>query len=588
MSHETSLVTTIVIGLGLAFAFGAIANRLKIPLVVGYLLAGVAVGPFTPGFVANQNLASQLAEVGVILLMFGVGLHFSPADLLSVRNIAIPGAILQIIVSALLGMGVGWLLGWPVGARLVFGLALSVASTVVLMRALQDKRLLDSDRGRVALGWLVVQDLLMVVVLILLPPFAALLAGRTGDAAQAVDFGALAVALGITFGKVTAFIALMLLVGRRVVPMVLHYVAHTGSRELFRLAVLAVALGVAFAASELFSVSFAVGAFFAGMILSESELSQRAAEESLPLRDAFAALFFISVGMLFDPAVIVREPLPLLGTLLVVLVGNAGVAFLIVRGLGHPVGTALTIGAGLAQIGEFSIILAGLGIGLQILPDRARSLILGASILSILANPIAFAIEERLRSRIERRAAGTAPSAVPREPERIPVTSLERHAVLVGYGRVGRLVCDGLVAAGSPLFVIDESREAVERLRARSIEAISGNAAQEALLKAANLQQARILFVAIPNAFEAGQIVQQARRANPGLEIVARAHFDAEVEHLSQLGADVVIMGEREIALAMLEEARKTIADGTSAADPANRAPTEIDPTGLIQGSQPL
>jgi CPA2 family monovalent cation:H+ antiporter-2 len=567
MFHEPSLVATIVIGLGLAFVFGAIANRLKISLLVGYLLAGVAVGPFTPGFVANQNLASQLAEVGVILLMFGVGLHFSPKDLLSVRKIAIPGAILQIIVSTLLGMGVGWLLGWSIAAGLVFGLALSVASTVVLMRALQERRLLDTDRGRVAVGWLVVQDLLMVIVLILLPPFATLLDGSLGHATQGVDLGALGVALGITFGKVAAFIALMLVVGRRVIPLVLHYVAHTGSRELFRLAVLAVALGVAFAAAELFSVSFAIGAFFAGMILSESELSQRAAEESLPLRDAFAALFFISVGMLFDPAVMLREPLPLIGTLLVVLVGNAGVAFLIVRGLGHPIGTALTVGAGLAQIGEFSIILAGLGIGLHLLPERARDLILGASILSILANPALFAIKERIRTRIERRDAGAAPPESPSEPEPLPVTSLSRHVVLVGYGRVGRLVCDGLVADGSPLFVIEESREAVERLRARSIEAIAGNAAQEALLRAASVEQARILFVAIPNAFEAGQIVQQARRANPGIEIVARAHFDAEVDHLTQLGADIVIMGEREIARAMLERARQFLETAAPAAD---------------------
>jgi len=557
MSHETSLVATIVVGLGLAFVFGAIANRLRISLLVGYLLAGVAVGPFTPGFVADQNLASQLAEIGVILLMFGVGLHFSPKDLLSVRKVAIPGAILQVIVSTLLGMGVGWLLGWSIGAALVFGLALSVASTVVLMRTLQDKRLLDTERGRVAVGWLVVQDLLMVVVLILLPPFAALLDGNLGRAGQGVDFGALAVALGITVGKVAAFIALMLVVGRRIIPLVLHYVAHTGSRELFRLAVLAVALGVAFVAAELFSVSFAVGAFFAGMILSESELSQRAAEESLPLRDAFAALFFISVGMLFDPTVLWREPLPLAGTLLVVLAGNAAVAFLIVRGLGHPIGMALTIGAGLAQIGEFSIILAGLGIGLHLLPEGARDLILGASILSILANPVIFAMQARRAARLERRAAGATPPTAADEPEALPVTSLAQHVVLVGYGRVGRLVCDGLLADGSPLFVIDESREAIERLRARSIEAIAGNAAQEALLRAANVEQARLLFVAIPNAFEAGQIVQQARRANPAIEIVARAHFDAEVEHLYQLGANLVIMGEREIALAMLGKARE-------------------------------
>jgi monovalent cation:H+ antiporter-2, CPA2 family len=555
MHHETSLVATIVVGLGLAFVFAVIANRLKVSVLVGYLLAGVAVGPFTPGFVADQNLASQLAEIGVILLMFGVGLHFSPKDLLAVRKIAIPGASLQIVVSTLLGMGIGWLLGWPLGACFVFGLALSIASTVVLMRALQERRLLEADRGRVAAGWLVVQDLMMVLALILLPPFATQTEGGGVDSSQDVDFGVLGVALAITFAKVAAFIALMLLVGRRVIPLVLHYVAHTGSRELFRLAVLALALGVAFAAAELFSVSFALGAFFAGMILSESPLSQRAAEESLPLRDAFAALFFMSVGMLFDPLVILREPLPLLGTLIVVMVGNAGMAFLIVRWLGYPLETALTVGAGLSQIGEFSFILADLGIGLRLLPDRARDLILGASILSIFANPVVFALKDWLRARLERREPD-ADAAPPSKPaEELPVITLQGHAVLVGYGRVGRTVGEGLLKEGWPLCVIEDAEDAVEHLRTRPVEVIQGNAARQALLEAANIIAARLLVVAIPNSFEAGQIVAQARKANPRLQILARAHFDAEAEHLSQLGADTVIMGEREIARVMLQQA---------------------------------
>jgi monovalent cation:H+ antiporter-2, CPA2 family len=557
MHSDTTFIATIVVGLGLAFAFGALANRLKVPLIVGYLLAGVAVGPHTPGFVANQQLASQLAEIGVILLMFGVGLHFSPGELLAVRKIVVPGAMLQILASTLFGMAIGLLLGWPTGAALVFGLALSVASTVVLMRALQDRRLLDTDRGRVAAGWLIVQDVMMVLVLILLPPLASLLDGELTPSTQRLDLNAVGLAIAVTFGKVAGFIALMLVVGRRVVPLILHYVAHTGSRELFRLAVLAVALGVAFGAAELFNVSFALGAFLAGMILSESELSQRAAEESLPLRDAFAALFFISVGMLFDPLVVLREPLPLLATLLVVMVGNAGVAFVIVRWLGYPVGTALTIAAGLAQIGEFSFILADLGIGLRILPERARDLLLGASILSILLNPILFAAKERLRLRLAHKDGGPGtPVPVPEaEPEIVP-TGLRDHVVLVGCGRVGQIVCDGLLAEGWPMFVIEEGNAAVERLRARSIEAIAGNAARPELLKAANLTQARMLFVAIPNAFEAGQIIEQARKSNPALQIVARAHYDAEIAHLAQLGADSVIMGEQEIARTMLERAR--------------------------------
>jgi CPA2 family monovalent cation:H+ antiporter-2 len=553
MLHETSFIATIVVGLVLAFVFGALANRLKISLLVGYLAAGVVVGPFTPGFVADQNLATHLAEIGVILLMFGVGLHFSPKDLLAVRYIAIPGALLQTAVSTLLGMGIGWLLGWKPGQSFMFGLALSIASTVVLMRALQERRILDTDRGRVVAGWLVVQDLLMVLALILLPPLAALLRADSVGVVTPVNVEALATTIGITLAKVAAFIALMLLVGRRAIPALLHYVAHTGSRELFRLAVLAVALGVAFAAAELFSVSFALGAFFAGMILNESELSQRAAEESLPLRDAFAALFFLSVGMLFDPSVLVREPLPLLGTLLVVLVGNAGVAFVIMRVFRQPLETALTVGVGLAQIGEFSFILADLGVGLGVMSDRARDLILGASILSILFNPVLFALKDRLKARLEPPGAAAAPT--PPEAE-LPVSTLADHIVLVGYGRVGSLVGEAMQRDHRPMFVIDESVQAVELLRVAGVEAVTGNAAKEGLLAAANVRQARLLVVAVPNGFEAGQIVQQARRANPGIEIIARAHYDAEVEYLSKLGANSVIMGEREIARAMIEQVR--------------------------------
>lgn len=557
MGHESSsLIAIVVIGLVLAFVFGTIANRLRISPLVGYLLAGVAVGPFTPGFVADQALASQLAEIGVILLMFGVGLHFSLSDLLSVRRIVLPGATVQIIVSTMLGTGVARLLGWSTGVGIVFGLALSVASTVVLLRTLHDRRLIDSERGRIAVGWLVYQDLLTVIALVLLPPLSGLL--RDGDPGTGgPDPGALALTLGFTLAKVAAFIALMLMVGRRVIPALLHYIAHTGSRELFRLAVLAVALGVAFVAAELFGVSFALGAFVAGMVLSESQLSQRAAEESLPLRDAFAVLFFVSVGMLFDPAVLVREPGPLAGTLLVVMLG-AATAFLIVRVRGYPIGTALLIAAGLAQIGEFSFILADLGIGLGVLPPRARDLILGTSILSILVNPILFAALERFRTWIERREAGAVAPAAARETtqEELRPTLLTGHAVLIGYGRVGRLVGDTLKQDGWPLLVIEDAAEAIERLRAQGIEAIAGNAAEDPVLHAANLAQARLLLVAIPNAFEAGQIVQQARAANPALEIVARAHFDAEVDHLMQFGANRVIMGEREIAHAMLEHAR--------------------------------
>jgi CPA2 family monovalent cation:H+ antiporter-2 len=554
MPHAAPLITIIVAGIGLAFIFGLIANRLRISPLVGYLLAGVVVGPTTPGFVGDQNLAGQLAEIGVILLMFGVGLHFSLKDLLAVRAIVIPGALVQMTVSVLLGIGLAHWLGWPLGAGIVFGLALSVASTVVLMRALQDRHLLANERGHLAVGWLVFQDLLTAVALVLLPPLAPVLAGGDGPA---LDWAPLATSLAITLGKAAGFIALMLIVGKRVIPAILHYVAHTGSRELFRLAVLALALGVAFLAAELFGVSFALGAFFGGMVLSESQLSQRAAEESLPLRDAFAVLFFVSVGMLFDPAVLMREPGPLFATLAVVMIGNAGIAVVMMRLLGQSLGTALLIGAGLAQIGEFSFILADLGIGLGMLPARARDLILGASILSIFANPILFELIDRLRAKARPAEAGAEAPAAPEPGDKaLAKSTLEGHAVLIGYGRVGQIVAQDLLLAGWTLLVIDERPDMVEKLHAAGIEALTANGAAEPTLEAANITAARLLLVAIPEAFEAGQIVQQARRANPALEIIARAHFDAAVEHLTEYGANVVIMGEREIAHGMSAHAR--------------------------------
>jgi CPA2 family monovalent cation:H+ antiporter-2 len=555
MHHTPSLIATIVAGIGLAFIFGTIANRLRVSPLVGYLLAGVVVGPFTPGFIADQVLAPQLAEIGVILLMFGVGLHFSLKDLMAIRVIVVPGAIVQVTASAALGWTLAWFLGAsPVGA-VAFGVALSVASTVVLMRALQERHLVETDRGHIVVGWLVVQDLLMVIVLVLLPPIAAAFGQPGGTAAGAIDYGSLAASLGITLAKVALFVVLMLIVGRRAIPMLLHYIAHTGSRELFRLAVLSVALGVALAASELFGVSFALGAFFAGMTLSESELSQVAAEESLPLRDAFAVLFFVSVGMLFDPTILMQDPVPIGGVLLLVLVGNPLLAFLLARLFGAHFDAALLLAAGLAQIGEFSFILADLGIGLGVLSGHARHLILAGSILSILVNPLFFAFPAWLLPRLRRRRPpAAAPVVSPSEAPLVP-TRLKDHAILIGYGRVGRLVGQGLAESGWPLLVIEDAEDAFERAKAVPVEAIHGNAADDRILKAANLDDARMLLVAIPNAFEAGQIVEQARAANPRIEIVARAHFDAEVEHLLQHGADIVIMGEREIARSMLERA---------------------------------
>ena len=557
MQHSAPLISTLVFGLVLAFGFGLVAQRLKLPPLIGYLLAGIAIGPFTPGFVADQSVANQLAEIGVILLMFGVGLHFSFDDLLSVRAIAIPGALAQALVAAPLGMAVGWWQGWTPGAGLVFGIALSVASTVVLLRLLQERRLLDTERGRITVGWLIVQDLGMVIVLVLLPALAGVLKG-TGDAP---DAGQLLQAIALTLGKVAAFIVIMLVVGRKVIPLILHYVAHTGSRELFRLAVLSIALGFAYLASELFGVSLALGAFFAGMILSESRLSQQAATESLPLRDAFAVLFFVSVGMLFDPRIIVEAPGALFATIFIILVAKTVAAYLVVRLFGHQIPTALAISLSLAQIGEFSFILAGLGVSLAVLPADARDLILAGAIISILFNPLLMELLDRLplwRVALDD-GVEVAPPPEARGREPIPVTRLADHVVLVGHGRVGSVVSEALREYGIPYLVIESDQDAAADLRQQSIETITGNAADPEVVRAANLSAACCLLVAIPEAFEGGQAVMQARAANPGLLIIARAHSEEEVLHLKKHGASTVIMGEFEIARAMIEDVRKAV-----------------------------
>ncbi len=558
MPHDTPLIAAIVGGIVLAFVLGALAHRLRISPLVGYLLAGVVVGPFTPGFVADQGLVNQLAEIGVILLMFGVGLNFSLRDLLSVRAIAVPGAVAQIAVATCLGWALAALIGWPVGAGIVFGLALSVASTVVLLRAMQERRLLPTSEGRIAIGWLIIEDLFMVATLVLLPPMAELLvAVESGDGASAPGMQELGIALAWTLGKVAVFVAVMLIAGRRLVPWLLHLVAHTGSRELFLLAVLSIALGIAFGASALFGVSFALGAFFAGMILSESELSHQAAQESLPLRDAFAVLFFVSVGMLLDPTTLMDHFWLVLATLMIITVGKSVAAFAIVRAFGHPRQTALVISASLAQIGEFSFILAGLGVTLGLLPELGQDLVLAGAILSILINPGFFFAIDRLQQR--EAAAKPSPDAdrpATAEPRReLTRTTLSGHCVLVGCGRVGRVINAKLSDAGIPCYIIEHSAEIAAGLSGGNTQAIDGNAADPDVLATANLEQAICLFVAIPDGFEAGQIVEQARRARPGLKIIGRAHSEAEIAHLAQLGATQVVSGESELALGMVRAA---------------------------------
>jgi CPA2 family monovalent cation:H+ antiporter-2 len=581
MAGQT-LIATIVIGLGLAFVFGAVANRLRIPLLIGYLVAGVVIGPFTPGYVADQGLALQLAEVGVILLMFGVGLHFSLHDLLSVRAVAIPGALGQMALVSAIGFGLAYALGWSTGAGVVFGLALSVASTVVVLRALQERRLIDSDLGRIVVGWLIVEDLAMVLVLVLLPAFAPLLGGH---AASEIDIGwlggfldsrSIGGAFGLTLTKLAAYVFLMLVVGQRLIPFILHAVAHTGSRELFRLSVLAIALGVAFGSAQLFGVSFALGAFVAGMVLAESTLSQQAAQETLPLRDAFAVLFFVSVGMLFDPAIIVREPLPVLATFLIIVGGNALAAFLIVFAIRRSLFTALTGAASLSQIGEFSFILAGLGVGLGLLPEDGRDLILAGAILSILANPLLFLALDKAGPWLDDAKRKPQPAVAEQSamPAELPVTQLTDHAVIIGCGRVGSLVASTMEANGQPFLVIEERREIVDQLRARGIGVIHGHAAEPGLLEAANLAGARWFISAIPNPFEAGNLIEQARKVNPELEIIARAHSDDEVAYLTKFGANLIIMGEREIARGITEHIARSLEQMPVAADPRSSGPS--------------
>lgn len=581
MPHDTPLIATIVVGIVLAFIFGALAHRIRLPPLVGYLFAGILVGPHTPGFVADTGLAPQLAEIGVILLMFGVGLHFSLKDLLSVRAIAVPGALAQIAAATALGYVFSRFLGWSVGAGLVFGLALSVASTVVLLKSLQERRIVETERGRIAVGWLIVEDIAMVLALVLIPAIASLADDKPGlddplvaavASAFQIDLGVGAI-IGLTILKVAAFVGFMLVVGRRVIPWVLHHTAHTGSRELFRLSVLAIALGVAFGAAKLFGVSLALGAFFAGMILSESELSHRAAQETLPLRDAFSVLFFVSVGMLFDPHILLNDPIEVFVTVFIIVIGKSLAAFLIVLAFRRGVSTALTISASLAQIGEFSFILADLGVGLKIMPEEARDLVLAGALMSIVLNPLVFWFADRANRRYDRKAAPAPavlvetveaailpppppPSAKANEPaDDLPAPTVKTgHTVVIGYGRVGGDIGEALKGTG-PCVVIEQSDKGCEAARRDGHEAFSGNAADGNILALANPQAARCVMVAIPDAFEAGNVVEQARKANPAALVVARAHSDAEVEHLAKLGADAVILGEREIARAMVARA---------------------------------
>lgn len=543
MEHSTPLITTIVGGLALAYLLGMIAQRLKISPLVGYLAAGVLAGPFTPGFVADAALAPELAEIGVILLMFGVGLHFSLKDLLAVKAIAIPGAIAQIAVATLLGLGLSMLFGWGVFTGIVFGLCLSTASTVVLLRALEERQLIESQRGQIAIGWLIVEDLAMVLTLVLLPAAAAIM--NTDDA----SFSELALSLAWTIGKVVLFIFIMIVVGRKVIPWILSRTASTGSRELFTLAVLALALGIAYAAVAIFDASFALGAFFAGMVLNESELSHRAAQDTLPLRDAFAVLFFVSVGMLFDPMVLIQQPLGILGVLAIIIIGKSAAALVLVRMFGHSRRTALTISVSLAQIGEFAFILAGMGLTLGVMDKDAQNLVLAGAIVSIMLNPVLFTLLDKYLERTETIEEQLLEETLEEETQ-VPV-DICGHAIIVGYGRVGGMLADKLRRREIPVVVVEDTRARFEELAENGFSAILGNGANKETISLARIECAKTLLLTIPNGYEAGEIVATAKEMNPDVTVIVRAHYDDEVSFIKERGADHIIIGEHEIAKSM-------------------------------------
>lgn len=551
MEHNVLLISTIAMGFGLALVFGFIAERLKVPALLGYLVAGIIIGPATPGFVADVEIAAQLSEIGVMLLMFGVGLHFSLDDLMSVKWVAIPGAIVQMTVATLMGMGVASLWGWSVGEALVLGISLSCASTVVLLKALETRGILVSMNGRIAVGWLVMEDLVIVLALVLMPSLAEVIKGNPGQDASAIWF-----VIGETLLQVAAFIAIMLFAGRRVIPWVMWQISRTGSRELFTLSVVAAALGIAFGAAKLFGVSFALGAFFAGMVMRESEFSQRAAEESLPLRDAFAVLFFVGVGMLFDPTVIWTEPLHLLAVVLIIMIGKSIAAFVLVLLLRYTLTTALTVSASLAQIGELSFILVGLGISLGMLPQEGQSLVLSGAIISIALNPLMFKMVEPLKQWLLDNSAwarNMEHRAVPfsQLPETTETAYLAGQVVLVGFGALGKNMSQTLREKAIPFVVIDQHRDVVESLREEGLAAVAGDAAEPAVLIQAHIANASMLVISTADPIDVSRIIETAKTLNPEVEVVLNANSEDEARMFEEAGLGKVFVAERELGVNM-------------------------------------
>lgn len=555
MPHSITLVTTVAVSLGFSLLLGLIVDRLKLPALVGYLLAGVLIGPNTLRFISDVELSGQLAEIGVMLMMFGVGLHFSLRDLMAVQRIALPGALAQIMTTTTLSTGIALYWGWNLGAGLVLGLALSVASTVVLLRGLEQQGLVQSVNGKIAIGWLVVEDLTMVLVLLLLPPLSGWLGGNVSTVMYPSNWGLL-ITLSITIGKVLFFVAFMVFVGRKLFPWLLWKIAGTGSRELFTLCVVATAVGIAYGSSELFGISFALGAFFAGMVMRESPLSQRAAEESLPMRDAFSVLFFVSVGMLFDPRILTEQPLKVLVVVGIIIFGKSLAAFLIVLIFRYPLNTALTVSAGLAQIGEFSFILTGFGVALRVFSNEGQSLILAGAIISISLNSFVFRIIEpaqawiRARSRIAR-LLERPEDPLAELPMSVSLQSVTGHVIVVGYGEVGRKICEQFHARGISFVIAEQNRDIVHDLRARGIHAVAGDVIEPNVLIQSHIVRASNLIITIPDMSRVRGMIEIARILNPKVNIVIRAYYVDEIEMLRKENVETVFLGEHELAFSM-------------------------------------
>lgn len=555
MSHNFSLISTLAIGFAIAWALGFLMERIKVPALVGYLLAGIIISPATPGFVGDVNIASELSEIGVMLLMFGVGLHFSLTDLIRVKNIAVPGAILQMGLATCLGALLAHLWDWPWGQSFVFGMCLSCASTVVLLKGLESRGILESGDGQIAVGWLVVEDIMTVLILVLLPPLASLLGSPVENAESALPLWQI---IGITLAQVFGFIVLMLVVGKRLLPWLLRQVAKTGSRELFTLSVLVFAIGIAYGAAEVFHVSFALGAFFSGMVMRESRYSHRAAMESLPLRDAFAVIFFVGVGMMFDPRVLYEQPMHVLAVLAIIILGKGLVAFGLVLLFRYTLHTALTVAAALAQIGEFSFILAALGVQLKLLPQEGMSLVLAGAIISIALNPFAFAIISPLRNFIKKRwsfarrmDARTDPMSL--MPDEVEADVLHGHVVLVGYGEKGRLIYHQLSERHLSVVVVDEHHAVIEELREKGVNAIYGDASDPAILIQAHIQEAAILVLAVNNEILCRKIVETAKLLRPTIETVMQAENLEEAKNLKSDGVGQAFVPDELLAQAVVQ-----------------------------------